>query len=337
MATDNGKFYVGVNGVAQTASKIYLGVNGVAKCVYDSAGGSSGDSITKRKVHMFINRGTEDNTVTMYCKSYVIVGSTENGTSGAKNAANRLAGTNGISCSAGQIHWHPILARTINSSTENSETFHVIGFINIGSNSATTFTRHASSTNTYYTILGLDELSINGPYYSLDKGYNVTLSYGQDAVVGSSVTAGYYYRNSYTSSPSTIKTFSDNPSPGAWASHNFLLPYSESSKWLWVYVIRNYVYESVARRYIPLDTLNMMQHDSSSKTQFPSGDTGCTFDSFFPNLNKFQLEELFYLPFNASVSNGHVMYGAMIHQNANIYAGVASGNGSPLSCWFNVS
>lgn len=40
---DNGKFYVGVNNVAQTASKIYLGVNGVAKCVYDSAGGGGGD------------------------------------------------------------------------------------------------------------------------------------------------------------------------------------------------------------------------------------------------------------------------------------------------------
>lgn len=40
MAADNGKFYVGVNNVAQTASKIYLGVNGVAKCVYDS--GASG-------------------------------------------------------------------------------------------------------------------------------------------------------------------------------------------------------------------------------------------------------------------------------------------------------
>ena len=312
------------NGTYYASSYGYDGFSSVTVNV--SSGGG-----TKRNVSVLANRSTES-SCTMSNKSYIIMSSVV--ASSTTNAFNAIAGTNGLHCSAGNITWYPYSKYQVNADGQ-SPWYPLNGYINVGSNTNTTFTKHSTATTLWYIIIGLDT-TIAEPHYVLKTTsafYNVTVSYGSSpTATGWGTDKGVFYKSSLSASPSFLTT--TEPSGGAtnWNKNTFTLPYNSSYNWLFLCSMRPYDDGTNSRYSFPLDTFNMMQKSSTASTYNTSYGTD------YININNFTMENLVFHQYSpGNDATGLTAYAGLIHQTASITAGLSSRNGVGLTMWIAVN
>ena len=288
----------------------------------------NGGNYSNRKVSVLF---PGDTSCTMTNKYYVVMASILNST--YATGMNNIAGTNGLQCSAGAITWYPY-SKVVTNAEGQTPWYSLYGFINVGSNSSTTFTKHSTASNLYYVIIGLEN-KIMGPFYTARPSgtafKKVTVSYGTTATVVNYPDSGkgILYQSSISGTPSYVTTKQPSGTVSTWPSSSFTLPYNSSYEWLFLSSIRYFKYDSTCRESYPILTYNMMQKSATATT------TSTSNAAAYVDLNKFTLENLVYQI--KTGADDSIFYAGIIHQNDSTTAGWSGENGLGLGMWIAVA